>query len=57
MFVVLVLVVCNVRFRYLSCSFQISVSIVLDICQKYHLYMPILLYVKDAGSTKYWRCL
>jgi len=39
--------ICRVRYRYLSCSFQTSVSCELDIIKNYHLYNSTLSYLKD----------
>ena len=52
MFVVLVLVVCNVRFRCLSVASQISVSYVLDIITNYVFYNAILYYLKYVYSDE-----
>jgi len=38
--------ICRVRYRYLSCSFQTSVSCELDIIKNYHPYNSTLSYLK-----------
>ena len=47
MLVTLLSDICNFRRRYLSHSFQISVSCELDIIKNYHLYNSTSSYLKD----------
>jgi len=56
--VAFVLDICRVRFRYLSCSFQISVVFVSDICEfrfRYHKKLqPLCFYFIVLERCLFW---